>query len=93
MVEENTAPSRARRQAFSGVVVSDRQDKTVVVAVERTVMDQLYRRYLKRTARFQAHDEENECQLGDRVEIVSTRPLSRNKRWRVRTILERARGS
>lgn len=82
--------SRGRDQVFIGMVVSDKQDKTVTVAVERTIMHNLYKRFVKRTKRFAAHDEANECRVGDRVTIVSSRPLSKNKRWRVREILERA---
>jgi small subunit ribosomal protein S17 len=82
---------RGRSQVLTGTVVSDKMDKTVVVAVERTIMHRLYRRYMKRTSKFAAHDEGNQCRLGDRVIIVSSRPLSRRKRWRVRSIVERAK--
>ena len=81
---------RGRSQVLTGTVVSNKMDKTVVVAVERTVVHRLYHRYAKRTTKFAAHDEPNECNIGDRVEIVSSRPLSRSKRWRVRKIVERA---
>ncbi|MEL7061868.1 MAG: 30S ribosomal protein S17 [Acidobacteriota bacterium] len=83
-------PERGRRQTFTGTVVSDKQDKTVTVAVERTIMHRLYKRFVKRTTKFAAHDENNECQVGDRVTIVASRPLSKRKRWRVREIVERA---
>jgi len=83
-------PARGRRQVKVGKVVSNKMAKTVVVAVENTVTHRLYHRYLKRTSTFAAHDEENQCQIGDEVEIVSSRPLSRTKRWRVRQILKRA---
>lgn len=72
-----------------GLVVSDKMDKTVVVAVKGTYVHPLYHRYVSKTKRFAAHDEANECRVGDKVEIVSSRPLSRTKRWRVREILER----
>jgi len=84
------APERGRRQAKVGRVVSNKMDKTVVVTVENTMTHRLYHRYLKRTSRFHAHDETNQCNVGDVVEIVSTRPLSKTKRWRVREILQRA---
>lgn len=99
MAEEKTTTETAAatgngsirgRQTKIGDVVSDKMDKTVVVAVENTVMHPLYHRYIKRTSRFHAHDENNECGVGDRVEIVSCRPLSKTKRWRVRQILQRA---
>lgn len=90
MPAEAVTHERGRSQVLTGTVVSDKMDKTVVVAVERTVIHRLYHRYAKRTKKFVAHDEKNECNVGDRVEIVSSRPLSRTKRWRVRQILERA---
>ncbi len=83
--------SEGRRQALIGTVVSDKMDKTVTVAVERTYMHRLYQRYMKRTSKYAVHDERNECGVGDRVQIVATRPLSKRKRWRVREIIERAR--
>jgi len=85
-----TTPERGRRQTKVGRVVSTKMDKTVVVAVEETVTHRLYLRYLKKTKKFHAHDEENQCNVGDEVEIVSSRPLSKTKRWRVREILKRA---
>ena len=89
---ENTeqAQAPARRQVKVGKVVSNKMDKTVVVSVEKTVTHRLYHRGMKRTSKFAAHDEENRCKVGDLVEIVSSRPLSRTKRWRVREILQRA---
>jgi small subunit ribosomal protein S17 len=77
----------------TGRVVSDSMDKTVIVAVPKTVMHRLYHRYLKRTTKFYAHDEANECRLGDEVRIVSCRPMSRLKRWRLDAVLKRAEGS
>lgn len=88
---ETTENSESRRQNLVGIVVSDKMDKTVTVAVERTFMHRLYQRYVKRTSKFAAHDESNECRIGDRVQIVATRPLSKRKRWQVREILERAK--
>ena len=87
-MSENT--ERARRQTLSGRVVSDKMDKTVVVAVERTVVHGLYQRYLRRTSKFHAHDESNQCKVGDEVVIVSCRPMSRTKRWRVSEVVKRA---
>jgi small subunit ribosomal protein S17 len=73
-----------------GLVVSDKMDKTRVVAVERAFRHARYERVVKRTTRFKAHDERNESHAGDRVLIVETRPLSKDKRWRIKEILERA---
>ena len=84
------ASQRGRRQSKVGTVVSDKMNKTVVVEVEDTVMHSLYRRYVKKRTKFHAHDEENDCRTGDVVEIVSSRPLSKTKRWRVYEILRRA---
>lgn len=81
---------RGRQQVKQGTVVSNKMDKTVVVTVENAITHRLYHRYLKRTSKFHAHDEKNECNVGDVVEIVSSRPLSRTKRWRVRRIVKRA---
>ena len=82
---------KSRRQSLMGIVVGDKMDKTVTVAVERTYMHRLYHRYMKRTSKYAAHDERNECKVGDRVQIEATRPLSKRKRWRVREIIERAK--
>lgn len=84
------AASQGRRQVKVGRVVSNKMDKTAVVAVEETVTHRLYHRSMKKTKKFHAHDEENQCNVGDVVEIVSSRPLSRTKRWRVREIVKRA---
>lgn len=85
-----TPAERGRQQVKVGRVVSNKMDKTVVVTVESTSTHRLYHRYMKRTSKFAAHDEKNECNIGDEVEIVSSRPLSRTKRWRVRRIIKRA---
>ena len=87
---ETAAPSQGRRQVKVGRVVSNKMDKTAVVAVEQTVTHRLYHRSMKKTKKFHAHDEENRCNVGDVVEIVSSRPLSKTKRWRVREIVKRA---
>ena len=76
---------------LTGKVVSDKMDKTVVVSVERLVRDVAYSKYVRRFARFMAHDEANECGVGDRVRIVEHRPLSKRKRWKVQATLEKAR--
>lgn len=82
---------RGRRKVREGVVVSNKMNKTVVVEVERLVRHPLLGKVLRRTSRFKAHDELNECREGDRVLIMETRPLSKEKRWRVVQIVERAR--
>ncbi len=87
---DSATPQRGRRQVLTGTVVSDKMDKTVIVTVERTIMHRLYQRYMKRSVKYAAHDERNECNVGDKVVIVSSRPLSKRKRWRVREIVERA---
>jgi small subunit ribosomal protein S17 len=79
--------SNPRIKVRFGTVVSDKMQKTVVVAVESTKRHRLYNKTLKRTKRYKAHDENNTCKLGDRVRIVETRPLSKEKRWRVAEIL------
>jgi small subunit ribosomal protein S17 len=83
--------NRSLRKERTGTVVSDRMEKTIVVSLERTVMHPKYRKYLKRRSRVKAHDETNQCHIGDRVRIVECRPLSRDKRWRVSEILQRTR--
>ena len=82
--------NRGMPQVQVGKVVSDKMDKTVTVAVQSIVTHPLYHRQMKRTSKYSAHDEANECNTGDTVEIVSSRPLSKTKRWRVRSILQRA---
>jgi len=82
---------RGRRKVRIGRVVSDTMDKTVVVAVETHVRHPLYGKIMRRTTKFKAHDETNDARVGDIVEIMETRPLSREKRWRVARIVERAK--
>lgn len=86
-----TGTERSLRKTRVGVVVSDKMDKTVVVAVERMVRHSLYGKIMRKTSRLKAHDENNECKIGDRVRIMETRPLSKDKRWRVMEIVEKAR--
>ena len=83
--------TRGLRKERNGVVISDRMQKTVVVSLERTVMHSKYQKVLRRRTKVKAHDEGNQCHVGDRVLIVECRPLSRDKRWRVSKVLERAR--
>jgi small subunit ribosomal protein S17 len=84
-------PIRNRRKVREGLVVSDKMDKTVVVVVEDRVKHPLYGKVLRRTSKLKAHDEQNQCGVGDRVQIMETRPLSATKRWRVVEIVERAK--
>ena len=83
--------SRNLRKTRIGKVVSDKMDKTVVVAVENNVRHPLYKKIIKRTYKLKAHDENNECGIGDRVKVMETRPLSKDKRWRLVSILEKAK--
>ena len=85
------ATERNARKSRTGLVVSDKMDKTVVVAIERRVPHPIYGKMITRTKRLKAHDEENSAKVGDTVRIVETRPLSKDKRWRVVEIVERAR--
>ena len=85
--------STGRRKLREGVVVSDKMDKTVVVEVTRLVRHGQYRKYLKQRNRYKAHDERNQCRVGDRVRIIETRPLSHDKRWGVQAILGREEGA
>ena len=88
MSEEMRTSSRKTRV---GKVVSDKMDKTVVVAIEDRVAHPLYEKILKRTYKLKAHDEKNECGIGDTVEVMETRPLSKDKRWRLVRIIEKAK--
>ena len=87
----NAVEERAARKVREGLVVSDKMDKTVVVSVEDRVKHALYGKVLRRSTRLKAHDEANECGVGDRVLLMETRPLSATKRWRVVEILEKAK--
>ena len=82
---------RGIRKTRIGVVVSDKMDKTVVVAIVDNVRHPLYKKIVKRTVKLKAHDENNECRIGDRVSLMETRPLSKDKRWRVVEIIEKAK--
>ena len=82
---------RGRRKSKIGSVVSNKMDKSVVVSVERLIRHPLYGKYFRKTSKFMAHDEENQCQIGDTVKIVETRPLSKLKRWRLVEVIEKAK--
>ena len=82
---------RNRRKTKVGIVVSDKMDKTVVVAIEDFVRHSLYGKAMKRTKKFKAHDENNDCSIGDKVRIMETRPLSKDKRWRLVSIIEKVK--
>lgn len=88
---KTAASARPARKTRQGVVVSDKMDKTVVVAIERRVPHPVYGKMVTRTKRLKAHDEQNSAKVGDTVRIVETRPLSKDKRWRLLEIVERAR--
>ena len=82
--------NRGNKRQVVGAVVSDKMDKSIVVLTERLVKHSLYKKYIKRQAKFTAHDENNECKVGDKVLITESRPLSKNKRWRLTKIIEKA---
>ena len=81
---------RGIRKTLIGTVCSDKMDKTVVVTIERLVKHPRYKKYMKKRAKYKAHDERNECHTGDTVSIIETRPLSREKKWRVKEVIRRA---
>lgn len=83
--------TRALRKTRIGVVVSNKMDRSIVVAIERRVAHPIYRKYFKKTTRLMAHDEKNECSIGDKVKIMETRPLSKYKNWRLVEIVEKAK--
>jgi len=79
-----------KRKSFTGRVVSDKMDKTVVLAVTRRIAHSRYNKVVKRTTKYKAHDEKNECKVGDMVRVIETRPISKDKRWKVLEIVEKA---
>ncbi len=81
---------RALRKTRVGKVVSDKMDKTIVVAIETSVKHPLYKKIIKRTYKLKAHDENNECKTGDKVKVMETRPISKDKRWRLVEVVEKA---
>jgi small subunit ribosomal protein S17 len=82
---------RGLRKTRVGIVVSDKMDKTVTISIERKVPHQIYKKYFKKTTKLMAHDENSECRVGDKVKVMETRPLSKNKRWRMVEIVEKAK--
>src|SRR5687767_15675694 len=92
MTETSTAPVKGRRKEFVGRVVSNKMQKTVVVAVDKTTHHRLYKRAIKVTRKYYAHDEQDALKIGDLVRIVETRPLSKLKRWRVAEVVRASRG-
>lgn len=90
MAEETETKARGQRKTRVGTVVSDKMEKTIVVAIVRRYMHPKYKKYVKDRTRYKVHDDKNECRVGDRVLIEETRPLSRSKRWRLKEIIEKA---
>lgn len=90
-MSENTSTSRGRRKTRIGLVTSNKMDKSITVSVERKVKHPIYGKFLKKTTNFMAHDEKNECSIGDVVRIMETRPLSKNKCWRLVEIVEKVK--
>lgn len=90
-MEEQAVQKKAAKRFFVGVVTSDKMDKTIVVSIDNKRMDQLYKKYVTRTKKCKAHDENNEAHIGDTVRIVECRPLSKEKCWRLDKIIERAK--
>ncbi len=88
-VKGDSMSERGNRKTQVGVVVSDKMDKTVVVKVSHLIRHPVYNKYIKQSVKYKAHDEENSCKVGDRVQIVETRPLSKDKRWKVKEIIDR----
>lgn len=88
---EVVKPKRNLRKTRIGKVTSDKMDKTITVAYEIKVKHPLYKKFFKKTTKFKAHDEKNECKIGDTVKIMETRPLSKDKRWRLVEIIEKAK--
>jgi small subunit ribosomal protein S17 len=82
---------RGNKRIIKGVVVSNKMDKTIVVRAERLVKHSVFHKYMRRYVKYKAHDEGNACNIGDKVLIVESRPLSKEKRWRMRTIIQRAK--
>jgi small subunit ribosomal protein S17 len=89
--EQTAATERGRRKMRTGVVVSDKMDKTVLIRIDRQVRHSLYQKTVRRSSKLAAHDEQNEAHVGDTVRVMETRPLSKSKRWRVVEIVERAK--
>lgn len=90
-MEEQKVQKKAAKRSFVGIVSSDKMEKTIVVTISGKKMDRLYKKYVTRTKKYKAHDENNEAHIGDTVRIVECRPLSKHKRWRLAEIIERAK--
>lgn len=90
-MSEATQDTGRGRRTLTGSVLSDKMDKTIVVGVETLVKHKVYGKYIKRRVKYSVHDEANECGIGDTVSIIETRPLSKNKRWRLKGIVEKAK--
>ena len=90
-MSESTSTERPRRKVRTGVVVSDKMDKTVLVRIDRSFRHPLYQKTVKRSSKLAAHDEQSEAHVGDTVRVMETRPMSKSKRWRVVEVLERAK--
>ena len=93
MTENTITARRGQPLRKVGVVTSDKMDKSIVVRVNRTVKHATYKRYVRRSSKFMAHDEQNQCRIGDTVEIIESRPLSNRKRWRVTKVVRQAAGT
>ena len=91
MTEQTDMATRAMRKVRTGMVISDKMDKTVIVRVQTLKEHPRYKKHIQQSTRFKAHDEQNQCKVGDRVRIMETRPLSHDKRWRVVAIVEKAK--
>ena len=91
MTDQEQTVARPMRKVRTGTVISDRMDKTVVVRVQTLKEHPRYKKHIQQSTRFKAHDEQNQCKVGDRVRIMETRPLSHDKRWRVVAIVEKAK--
>ena len=87
---EHDNQTQRRKKTLIGIVISDKMDKTVTVLVERLTQHATYKKYIRKRKKFRAHDEQNACRIGDKVLIVESRPLSKDKHWRVREIIEKA---
>ena len=89
--EQSEMAARAMRKVRTGTVISDKMDKTVIVRVQTLKEHRRYKKHIQQSTRFKAHDEQNQCKVGDRVRIMETRPISHDKRWRVVAIVEKAK--
>ena len=88
---EDTAQKKSGKKEFIGIVKSDKMEKTIVVSIETLALHPLYKKYIKRSKKVKAHDEKNDAKIGDRVRVIESRPLSREKRWKLVEIIERAK--